>query len=191
MSTPVREVVVVPSTLALLPEYGGLTDPVAELRDACRAAVSWLVERNPSHVDIVTGPARDDNVARGVTRPAGVAIARHLLVEAGFHGSLGALASAGVLVVANGSAARTEKAPGHLDPRAAGFDDALGAALREGDPEALRQVDKRLGAEVWCHDVPAWRQLGALAEGPLSATVDYEDDPFGVQYWVVRWTCGS
>jgi hypothetical protein len=23
------------------------------------------------------------------------------------------------------------------------------------------------------------------------ASVDYDGDPFGVQYWVVRWSCGS
>jgi len=192
MSSPVRDVVVVPSTLALLPEYAGLEDPVADLRAACRAAVTWLVERNPSHVDVVSAPARGDNEARGVTRPASVAIARHLLVEADFHGSIGALASAGVLVVANGSAMRTEKAPGHLDERAPAFDDALGRALAEGDAAALRAVDEDLGEELWCHDVPAWHLLGELVTEPVtSVQVDYDDDPYGVQYWVVRWSCAS
>ena len=37
-------VVLVPGVLALLPEYASLTDPVAELRAACLAAVAWLVE---------------------------------------------------------------------------------------------------------------------------------------------------
>ena len=35
-------VVLVPGVLALLPEYAGLEDPVAELRAACLAAVAWL-----------------------------------------------------------------------------------------------------------------------------------------------------
>jgi hypothetical protein len=192
MSGIVRDVVVVPSTLALLPEYAGLADPVADLRAACQAAVAWLVERNPTHVDVVGAPARPDNEARGVTRPASVAVARHLLLEADFHGSIGALASSGVLVVANGSATRTEKAPGHLDDRAHVFDEGIGTALRDGDPAALRDLDPVLGAELWCHDVPAWQQLGALVTEPVdSVQVDFEDDPYGVQYWVVRWACGS
>jgi len=191
-ASPVRDVVVVPSTLALLPEYAGLTDPVADLRAACREAVAWLVERNPSHLDIVGAPARPDNEARGVTRPASVAIARHLLLEAEFHGSIGALPSSGVLVVANGSATRSEKAPGHLDERAFDFDDTLGAALRDGDPGVLRDLDTGLGEDLLCHDVPAWKQLGSLTRGPVtSVQVDYDDDPYGVQYWAVRWQCGS
>ena len=192
MNSPVRDVVVVPSTLALLPEYAGQEDPVADLRAACRVAVAWLVERNPSHVDIVSAPAREDNEARGVTRPASVAIARHLLVEADFHGSIGALPSAGALVVANGSAMRTEKAPGHLDERAFAFDDALGRALAEGDAAGLRAVDEGLGDELWCHDVPACHVMGELVTEPVTSVhVDYADDPYGVQYWVVRWSCAS
>ncbi len=35
-------VVLVPGTLALLPAYAGLADPVAELRAACVEAVRWL-----------------------------------------------------------------------------------------------------------------------------------------------------
>jgi hypothetical protein len=192
MSSPVRDVVVVPSTLALLPEYAGLVDPVAELRAACRDAVAWLVERNPSHLEVVGAPARPDNEDRGVTRPASVAVARHLLLEAEFIGSIGALPSSGVLVVANGSATRTEKAPGHLDERAFAFDGGIGAALRDGEPSALKALDPVLGADLWCHDVPAWQRLGSLVTEPVtSVEVDYEDDPYGVQYWVVRWTCAS
>ena len=37
-------VVLVPGVLALLPEYAGLEDPVADLRAACLAAVSWLTD---------------------------------------------------------------------------------------------------------------------------------------------------
>ena len=95
-------------------------------------------------------------------------------------------------MVANGSATRTEKAPGHLDDRAHGFDEALGTALAQGDAAALRGLDETLGDELWCHDVPAWHRLGELVTEPVtSVEVDYDDDPYGVQYWVVRWTCGS
>ena len=92
----------------------------------------------------------------------------------------------GRLVTANGSAMRTEKAPGHFDERAEGFDAVLGDALRSGDLETIRSVDRGLAEELWA-DVD---ELVALARDAAEVTaihVDYDDDPYGVQYWVVRW----
>jgi len=172
----------------LLPEYAGLVDPVPELRSACRAAVAGLVADGPPVVGVLAAPARRDNVARGVASPAGHRIAHHLLEEVGWSGELTEPA-AGVplLVTGNGTACRTEKAPGHLDPRAVGFDAALGAALVTGDVAALRALDARLAEELWCHDVPAFTRLAeVLAPGP-PAEVHYDADPFGVQYWVLTW----
>ena len=98
----------------------------------------------------------------------------------------------GLLVVANGSATRSEKAPGHLDERAFAFDDLIGAALREGEPGRLGALDTGLAEQLWCFDAPAWRHLGALAPRPDGAVaVDYDADPYGVQYWVVTWECAS
>jgi aromatic ring-opening dioxygenase LigB subunit len=96
----------------------------------------------------------------------------------------------GKLVTANGSAKRTEKAPGHFDDRAEPFDSALGAALRSGDLDALRGLDRALASELWA-DVD---QLITLADGISEVTsveVDYDDAPYGVQYWVVRYECAS
>ncbi len=89
----------------------------------------------------------------------------------------------GLLVVANGSATRTEKAPGFFDERAEGFDAALGAALRAGD---LTGVDLSLAEELWA-DVAQLDELAGLRA--TSVQVDYDDAPYGVQYWVVRWEC--
>ncbi len=195
-----RDVVVVPPTPALLPAYAGTDDPVAELRSACRAATAWLVDRHPERVRVVTVGARDDNRGRGVSEPAGSRVAAHLLAEAGFTGNVEVSVVPGddvpadvdgLLVLANGSATRSEKAPGHLDQRSFGFDEAIETALRTGDGGALRRLDRDLGAELWAHDVPAWQALGDLAEGEVSARLTYADDPYGVRYWVVRWTCGS
>ena len=184
-----RRAVVVPSTLALLPEYAGLTDPVADLRAACLDAVRWLVEGQPDGIAVARVEQRADNLGRGASASAGDRIARHLLTEAGFGGPAGS--GTGLLVVGNGSARRTEKAPGHLDDRAADFDARLGAALREGDPDALLALDEPLAEELWCHDVPAFRALGRWSIGPVTATIDYEDAESGVMYWVARWSCGS
>ena len=185
-----RHVVVVPSTLVLLPEYAGLEDPLPELRAATRAAVAWLVERHPAEVSVLAGGPRADNVSRGVAASAGERVGRQLLVDAGFGGQVVA-GAAGLLVVANGSARRSEKAPGHLDERSSAFDARIEQALRTGVPELLRDLDEIVGRELWAHDVTALRELGRLVDGPVTAVLDLADDPFGVQYWVARWTCGS
>ncbi|MBO9524493.1 MAG: hypothetical protein J7518_23380 [Nocardioidaceae bacterium] len=93
----------------------------------------------------------------------------------------------GLLVVANGSAKRTEKAPGHFDERAAGFDAELGNALRTGDLASLRALDVALAEELWA-DVDALVALPGLGT-VTEVQVDYDDAPYGVQYWVVRWVC--
>jgi len=189
-----RTVVVVPSTPALLPAYAGLEDPVPDLRSACLAAVSWLVSTRPEAVGVVSAPARQDNVARGADVPAGLRIARHLVTTTGYRGALVEPDTPGLtalLVVANGSATRGERAPGHHDERALSFDASIERALRSGDPTTLRQLDPALGGELWAHDVEAFRTLGALVPRADSVSVDYAGDPYEVQYWVVRWTCGS
>lgn len=92
----------------------------------------------------------------------------------------------GRLVTANGSAKRTEKAPGHFDDRAEAFDTALGAALRTGDLESLLVLDQSLARELWA-DIDELVDLAAGLQAVTSVDVDYDDDPYGVQYWVVRW----
>jgi hypothetical protein len=159
-------VALVPGTLALLPDYAGIEDPVAGLRGACLAAVAWLG-------DDVTVLADEQ----------GTKVAAYLL-----EATERARADPSYLVVGNGSATRTEQAPGHLDGRAAAFDASLGAGLREG----RIVVDEELGEELWARlgGIPRLAGLGGAA-GLGPATVDYDDDPFGVQYWVLRWTCPS
>ena len=161
--------VLVPGVLALLPEYAGLDDPVPELRAACLQAVRWL------------GP---DPVV--LADPQGERVARALLEAAGGFETVAAQPprppdGAAYLVVGNGSACRSEKAPGHLDERAQAFDQALGASLRAGRPE----VDVALATELWASvdGIVRMTELGELGE----AIVDYDDDPYGVQYWVMRW----
>jgi hypothetical protein len=164
-------VVLVPATLALLPEYSSIDDPVADLRTAATRAVAWLLE---------DGPAR---VAGG--SPVAERVGAHLL------GAGRAATGGGLLVIANGSATRTEKAPGHFDERAETFDKSLGQALRTGDSAALAHVDEALAQELWA-DVGAFRSLGSDIDlAGAEVHVDYDDAPYGVQYWVVRWQCGS
>ena len=93
-----------------------------------------------------------------------------------------------LLVMADGSASRGEKAPGHLHPQAIGFDDVIAQALRRGEAETLAALDPALGEEVWCEGVPAFQVLGEVARGrKISAEVTYADAPYGVAWWVARW----
>ena len=179
-------IVLVPSTIALLPSYAGLEDPVLPLRTACLTAVRELVADGPSRVGVVSAPARADNQERGVKEAAGLRIARYLLSEVGWTGEVGEDGSA-LLVVANGSACRSEKAPGHLDERSFGFDESISRALRDGDVESLAALDPVVAEELWCHDAPAFHQLARLMPPGAAGEVSYSDDPFGVQYWVVSW----
>ena len=91
-----------------------------------------------------------------------------------------------LLVVADGTAMRTIKAPGHFDERAEAFDAAVVAALRAGDPEALGALDAALAAELWVAGLPAWTAVSRLP-GPWRAEVLYADAPYGVGYVVATW----
>ncbi len=197
-STAVRSVALVPSSLALLPELASPDDPLREVREHAHAAAAWLWRRHADDVAVLAAPQRPDNRARGVTESPGLRIGRALLWAGGAATTAPALrpgeapTAAGLLVVANGSATRSEKAPGHLDDRAFAFDDALAAALRSGRPEQLTALDPDLAEQLWCFDAPAWCHLGQLAPAPDGPVcMDYDDDPFGVRYWVTRWTCAS
>ena len=92
------------------------------------------------------------------------------------------------LVVGDGSARRTERAPGYVDRRAEPFDAAVAAALAAGDAAALRDLDPVLGAELLAAGVPAWRAVGrALAGRGYDADLLYDAAPYGVGYFVAVW----
>ncbi len=95
----------------------------------------------------------------------------------------------GLLVMGDGSARRTEKAPGWLDDRAAGFDAAAGAALAAGDPDRLGRLDLDLGHQLLAAGLPAWRAASRLLAGTTwRAEVSYDDAPYGVGYLVATWS---
>ncbi len=194
---------VLPPLLALLPERAGLVDPVPELRAACRTALADLLAAAGSVV-VLHDPLDDADRARGLTTAGGARVAGALLADAGWTGAtayrapeeLGPReagpahpgAPVALLVMANGSARRGEKAPGHLDERSFAFDREVGAALAGGDAGRLAGLDADLGDALWAAGVRGLRRLGALlgaAGGPPAAEVRWAGDPYGVQYWVV------
>lgn len=175
---PAKRVALIPGVPALLAKNASVADPIAPLRAACLSAVAWLTE---------------PGVPIGVhCQRASLALAEQLIAEVGGvpeHPvqSTERATDAATLVIGNGSARRTEKAPGFFDPRAAAYDEALAAALISSDRAALSNLDLSLGVQLLA-DVEGLRWLGREAiTAAHRSTVLYDDDPFGVQYWVITW----
>ncbi|MBR7741717.1 hypothetical protein KC207_00210 [Phycicoccus sp. BSK3Z-2] len=199
--------VVVPSAPLLLPEYTGRLDAGADLRRSAVEAVAAATDADGT--DAVLLVVATDREPRTTRSPLGERVGRHLADLAGVSVAgvvtvawdasvddcreLGREEAAGpsptLVVVADGSARRSEKAPGHLDDRAAGFDDALVAALRDADLEAVLRLDPGLAADLLAHG-RAPLQVGAATlvarEGEVTCAGVAVDDAFGVLHVVAR-----
>jgi hypothetical protein len=191
----IRTVLVLPSPRALLASRSA-DDPVAELRKACVDAVEKLPAGQ--RVVVLAAPVTEANARKGVTEPLGHRVAAQLLGATTFEPQLALPYAAAallevaepttLLVMADGTARRGEKAPGHLHPDAVAFDDRVEAALRSGDAATLAALDPELGEELWCEGIPGLRVLGELArERAVTAEVSYAEAPYGVAWWVARW----
>ncbi|WP_406455569.1 class III extradiol dioxygenase subunit B-like domain-containing protein [Streptomyces sp. NBC_00876] len=94
-----------------------------------------------------------------------------------------------LLVMGDGSACRTLKAPGYLDERAAGFDAAASHALGTADTDALIALDEELAYELKAAGRAPWQVLAGAAEGAgLDGRLLYDDAPYGVGYLVAAWS---
>ncbi|MFF2329040.1 MULTISPECIES: class III extradiol dioxygenase subunit B-like domain-containing protein [unclassified Streptomyces] len=94
-----------------------------------------------------------------------------------------------LLVMGDGSACRTVKAPGYLDARAESFDAAAARALGAADPDALTALDASLAYELKAAGRAPWQVLAGAAEGAdLDGRLLYEDAPYGVGYLVAAWS---
>ncbi|MEI2774431.1 MAG: hypothetical protein V9G19_00365 [Tetrasphaera sp.] len=197
---------VVPSAPMLLPEYVGIADPLTEVRARAVAALRARLD-DVERVVVVAAGEREPRHTKGSLAGR---VARVLLAEAGWDGPVTAVglpldasadeivaaatAIAGgadrslLLVPADGSAKRTEKAPGHYDPRSAGVDAAIVTALQAGDPAALAGLDAALCEELW---VTGWAALQVLARcfdgQSVAGEVIWSGDPVGVLYVIAAW----
>jgi len=169
----IRRLVVLPPVPALLPRYASLEDPVADLRRSATSVVRAMTQGA-------------DAVAVVGDDPFAAPVARALLNASDFTGAVREDAEV-VLVMANGSAKRTEKAPGHLDERAFDLDDAVDLALRSADPRRLAALDTSLAAELWTSGLTALRDVAGRLEGAWTVSVPYADAPYGVLWWVAAW----
>lgn len=122
----------------------------------------------------------------------GLAVAESLKTEAALRAGRELAARAdrvALLVMGDGSACRTVKAPGYLDERAEGFDAAAAAALGAADTAALAALDATLAAELKAAGRAPWQVLAGAAQGAgLDGRLLYEDAPYGVGYFVAAWS---
>ncbi|RMI36937.1 class III extradiol dioxygenase subunit B-like domain-containing protein [Streptomyces triticirhizae] len=94
-----------------------------------------------------------------------------------------------LLVLGDGSACRTEKAPGAFDDRAAPFDRAVADALSGADPRALADLDPVLARQLHVAGRPGWQLLAGAAEGAdLAGRLLHDEAPYGVGYLVATWS---
>ncbi|MFF7382624.1 hypothetical protein [Streptomyces griseoluteus] len=94
-----------------------------------------------------------------------------------------------LLVMGDGSASRTLKAPGYLDDRAAPFDAEAARALGTADLAALAALDTGLARALQASGRAPWQVLAAAAEGAgLDGTLLYDEAPYGVGYFVATWS---
>ncbi|AEM81847.1 class III extradiol dioxygenase subunit B-like domain-containing protein [Streptomyces violaceusniger] len=94
-----------------------------------------------------------------------------------------------LLVMGDGTACRTLKAPGYLDERAAPFDAEVARALAAADTGALAALDEELAYELKAAGRAPLQVLAGSAEGaPLKGELRYDEAPYGVGYFVASWS---
>ena len=95
----------------------------------------------------------------------------------------------GVLVVGDGSACRSPKAPGAFDSRASDFDDIWLQALDSVDVVALADVDLALSEQLLVAGRAPWQVAAAMIPDAAEWVGDltFRDDPYGVMYAVATW----
>jgi hypothetical protein len=94
----------------------------------------------------------------------------------------------GLIVMGDGSARHSEKAPGYLDERAAGFDRSVDEAFARADVDALLALDPLLARELMVAGRAPWQVLAGAARDLPKPTVSAAfAAPYGVGYHVVAW----
>ncbi|UJB44346.1 class III extradiol dioxygenase subunit B-like domain-containing protein [Streptomyces sp. A1-5] len=101
----------------------------------------------------------------------------------------GSASRVALLVLGDGSARRSIKAPGYFDERAEAFDADAARALGTADTTALAALDDRLAVDLLASGRSCWQVLAGAAEGAgLRGQLLREEAPYGVGYMVAAWT---
>ncbi|MGH3359399.1 MAG: class III extradiol dioxygenase subunit B-like domain-containing protein [Nocardioidaceae bacterium] len=210
-------IAICPSPPMLVPEVAqGASDDLLDLRTRCDAAVRRLLDRGADTITVIgSAPARGRwiRTAGGTLRgfgpdvraggddlvlPLSLTIGAWLLDRAGWGGARSYVAVTGdeavevrgpVLVMADGTAKRSESAPGHIDDRAPTYDKVIAEALANGDARTLAGLDPALAQQLWAAGAPSLRVLGRSvgATEVVRARLTYDAAPFGVGYFVAEW----
>lgn len=161
-------------TLGVEPAVGHPQDVEADALPPSLSVAAWLLERTGWSAAPVRGLA----VAESLTGEDAARTGRELV----------AADRLALLVMGDGSARRTLKAPGYLDERAEPFDAEVARALGHADPAALLALDATRAAELMAAGRPAWQVLAGAAHGAdLQGDLLYDAAPYGVGYLVATW----
>jgi hypothetical protein len=202
-------IVVLPATPLFLAEYRGRVDPIEDISAAAQSALQRL--RRPCRIVVVTTAdvgrdrrrtplgARVFYELWGSSPVAGVSaveevvvasdamseacrdVADRLWVEAGDATGVPTC----VVLMADGTAARSKSAPGYFDARAVTVDQSLVSAIREARGGPLLALDEELCTELLMRGRAALMVMGGLlARQGWECELLLEFDPFGVQYVV-------
>jgi len=91
--------------------------------------------------------------------------------------------SVGLLLLGNGSACSTEKAPGSLHPQASAFNMTLLAMIRQGDRAAMMQLSAQDTADQLSDiRIPLQVFAGATSHRQFLGSITFADEFAGVQY---------
>ncbi|MFE9405040.1 class III extradiol dioxygenase subunit B-like domain-containing protein [Streptomyces sp. NPDC006530] len=154
----------------------GPGQPVAQRLPLSLAVGAWLLERAGWADAPVEGLAVAERLEPSLCAAAGEELAARADRVA-------------LLVLGDGSACRTLKAPGYLDERAAGFDEVASAALGSADIPTLLGLDDGLAYELKAAGRAAWQVLAGAGRGAgLAGRLLHEEAPYGVGYFVGVWS---
>jgi hypothetical protein len=99
-------------------------------------------------------------------------------------------APAALLVLGDGAATHSQRAPGYLDSRAHDLDASVAAAFAAADPGALLELDPQLAGELLVAGREAWQVAAAAAlclAPQWRGELLYSAAPYGVAYHVAVW----
>ncbi|MFC9248603.1 class III extradiol dioxygenase subunit B-like domain-containing protein [Streptomyces sp. NPDC057136] len=154
----------------------GDTAPVGRRLPASLTVGAWLLDRARWSDAVVEGLAVGERLPADSCALAGKELAARADRVA-------------LLVMGDGSACRTVKAPGYLDERAVDFDTTVTRALGDADLAALNSLDASLAYALKVAGRASWQVLAGAAEGAgLAGQLLYADAPYGVGYTVAAWS---
>ncbi|MFA7266703.1 MAG: hypothetical protein WC054_10360 [Candidatus Nanopelagicales bacterium] len=186
-----------PSPPLLVPEVAsGAAPELDDLRVACDDMVASLLD-GCDHV-IILAERSAVGLGEWLLERHGWAGARDVVATDAAHPPsratiLGLSAphrSTALLVMGDGSACRTQKAPGYFDERAEPFDDALAQHLAEADAAKLTALDQDLAAELLVAGRVTWPIAASVVNADARRWIgdlSFRDDPYGVSYFVALW----